>query len=124
MVPSVIYAPAVRAALRSAEVHAAAHITGGGIPGNLARVLPPGLDAVVQRSAWEEPRIFAEIRRLGDVDEGEMARVFNLGIGMVLVVRHDGAEGALAALQGAGCGAVVMGQVTKGSGEVHMEARS
>ncbi len=87
--PSVVYAPAVRAVLSqlgSGEVHAVAHITGGGMPGNLDRVLPAGADAVVDRDAWEEPHVFGEIRRLGDVDDAEMARVFNLGIGMVLVV--------------------------------------
>jgi phosphoribosylformylglycinamidine cyclo-ligase len=121
MVPSVIYTPAVRAALGRVEVHAVAHITGGGIPGNLGRVLPAGLDAVVELATWSEPRIFDEIRRLGDVDEAEMARVFNLGIGMVLVVAPDDADAALAVVGGAGCGAVVVGRVTKGSGQVHME---
>ena len=89
LLPSVVYAPAVLAvlgALGPGDVHAAAHVTGGGLPGNLGRVVPDGADAVVDRGAWEEPRIFDEIRRLGDVDDGEMARVFNLGIGMVLVV--------------------------------------
>src|SRR5580693_1625307 len=61
--PSVIYAPAVLAALGAVEVRAAAHVTGGGIPGNLVRVLPAGADAVVDRAAWDEPRVFAEIRR-------------------------------------------------------------
>jgi len=122
MAPSVIYAPAVRAALDTVDVHAAAHVTGGGIPGNLVRVLPAGLDAVVDRASWVEPRVFGEIRRLGDVDEAEMARVFNLGIGMVLVVdaAHDAA--AVDALAAAGCGAAVIGRVTTGSGQVSMEA--
>ena len=60
----------------------------GGIPGNLARVLPAGCDAVVERASWAVPRIFAEIQRLGAVDDDEMARVFNLGLGMVLVGRR------------------------------------
>jgi phosphoribosylformylglycinamidine cyclo-ligase len=118
--PSVIYAPAVLAALGAVEVHAAAHVTGGGIPGNLVRVLPAGADAVVDRAAWDEPRVFAEIRRLGDVDDGEMARVFNLGIGMVLIVDAEDAPGAVDALGTAGCPAVVMGRVTAGAGRVHM----
>jgi phosphoribosylformylglycinamidine cyclo-ligase len=134
LVPSVIYAPAVRRALGSVgadspaagadspagAVHAIAHITGGGMVGNLDRVLPAGADAVVERDAWEEPRVFGEIRRLGDVDEAEMARVFNLGIGMVLVVDHAGAAGVVDALGAAGCPAVVMGRVTEGTGRVHM----
>ena len=79
-------------------------------------------DAVVDGS-WAEPRVFAEIRRLGGVDEAEMTRVFNLGIGMVLVVSHGDASAAVDALAAAGCEAVVMGRVTEGRGEVHMEDR-
>ncbi len=80
--PSVIYAPAIAALLRAVDVRAIAHITGGGITGNLARVLPSKLDAVVLRSSWEPPRIFDELQRHGEVTDEEMARVFNLGIGM------------------------------------------
>ncbi len=125
--PSVVYAPAVRAVLGLAdggtgvEVHAAAHITGGGMPGNLERVLPGEVDAVVDRGAWDEPEVFGEIRRLGDVEEAEMARVFNLGIGMVLVVDAAGADTAVEVLGEAGCPAVVMGRVTGGTGRVHMD---
>ncbi|HEV3354067.1 MAG TPA: phosphoribosylformylglycinamidine cyclo-ligase, partial [Acidimicrobiales bacterium] len=81
--PSVIYAPAVLAvrAATGDAFHACAHITGGGIVGNLPRALPDGLGAVLQRSQWEEPRIFDEIRRLGAVEDDEMDRVFNRGIG-------------------------------------------
>ncbi len=127
--PSVIYAPAVprRPAGRqrgTGAVHAIAHITGGGIPGNVKRVLSGDVDAVIDRGAWDEPRVFAEIRRLGDVDEAEMARVFNLGIGMVLVVDEPAASAAVDALNGAGCPAVVLGHVTTGSGEVRMEEGS
>jgi phosphoribosylformylglycinamidine cyclo-ligase len=126
--PSVVYAPAVRAVLGSfragpghgGPVHAIAHITGGGMPGNLDRVLPAGADAVVDRDAWEEPEVFGEIRRLGDVDDAEMVRVFNLGIGMVLVVDAPGAADVVGALGAAGCPAVVMGQVTEGTGRVRM----
>ena len=86
--PSVIYTPAVLAGAPAGggALHACAHITGGGIVGNLPRVLPEGLGAVLDRSAWAEPRVFAEIQRLGAVAEDEMDRVFNRGIGMALVV--------------------------------------
>jgi len=122
---SVLYAPAVRAVLHGGgapggAVHAIAHITGGGLPGNLGRVLPPGTDGVVDRGSWEEPDIFGEIRRLGDVDEQEMARVFNLGVGMVLVVDADGADEVVDALGVAGRGATVIGSVTVGSGHVRL----
>ena len=122
--PSVIYSPAVLAALRAwpTAVHACAHITGGGIPGNLARVLPAGAGARLDRSAWQTPRIFSEISRLGGVTEEEMTRVFNLGLGMVLVVapaQADAVVGALRALPGVPP-AVVVGEVVAGSGVVQL----
>ena len=116
--PSVIYTPAVlavRAALGE-TLHACAHITGGGIVGNLPRVLPDGLGAALDRSAWDEPRVFAEIQHLGDVAEDEMDRVFNRGIGMVLVVEPGRAEDAVSALGAAGQRAGVIGTVTDGPG--------
>jgi phosphoribosylformylglycinamidine cyclo-ligase len=120
LVPSVLYAPAVLAALSAAEVHAVSHITGGGIPGNLLRVLPKGTGAVVDQGTWSVPRIFGEIRRLGSVDDGEMARVFNLGLGMILVVAADSVEAALVALEGAGRSAAVVGRVEHGAREVEL----
>jgi len=114
--PSVIYTPAVlatRAALGDA-LHACAHITGGGIVGNLPRALPDDLGARLERSAWEEPRIFAEIERLGAVDGDEMDRVFNRGVGMALVLDVSAVDGALAALAGAGQPASVIGAVVDG----------
>jgi phosphoribosylformylglycinamidine cyclo-ligase len=116
--PSVIYTPAVlavRAALGE-TLHACAHITGGGIVGNLPRVLPDGLGAALDRSAWDEPRVFAEIQHLGDVAEDEMDRVFNRGIGMALVVEPGRAEDAVSALGAAGQWAGVIGTVTDGPG--------
>jgi phosphoribosylformylglycinamidine cyclo-ligase len=116
--PSVIYTPAVlavRAALGDA-LHACAHITGGGIVGNLPRALPESLGARLDRTTWEEPRVFAEIQRLGAVEEGEMDRVFNRGIGMTLVVDGGRADEALAVLQGAGLPSSVIGAVVDGAG--------
>ena len=87
--PSVIYAPALLDAARATvAVHAFVHVTGGGIPGNLVRVLPPHCDAVVRRGTWDEPRIFSEIQRAGDVADDEMEHVFNLGR------RHAGGRAA------------------------------
>ena len=118
--PSVVYARAVLGAVAGAEVHAAAHITGGGLPGNLVRVLPPSADAVLDRAAWAQPPIFDEIRRLGEVDDDEMARVFNLGLGMVLVVDPPSAAAAVGALAGAGVTASVVGEVVAGTGAVRL----
>jgi phosphoribosylformylglycinamidine cyclo-ligase len=116
--PSVIYTPAVLG-LRSAlgdTFHACAHITGGGIVGNLPRALPEGLGAVLERAAWSEPRVFAEIQRLGGVAEDEMDQVFNRGVGMALVL-HPGSVGqALRVLGQAGQAASVIGEVVAGAG--------
>ena len=123
--PSVIYAPAVLAAVGAVPgaVHAAAHITVGGIPGNLPRVLPDGCDAVVDRRSWQPPQIFAEIRRLGAVDDEEMLQVFNLGLGMVLAVAEAAVDGVLAALVASGQRPAVVGRVTSGSRRVRWERR-
>jgi phosphoribosylformylglycinamidine cyclo-ligase len=126
--PSVIYAPAVLAAIaagaaavgESGGVHACAHITGGGIPGNLVRVLPPDCDARLDRRAWTVSPIFGEIARLGEVADDEMARVFNLGLGMILVVDQQAGEAVLAALADAGQEAAVVGAVVGGSGKVDL----
>ena len=122
--PSVIYTPKVLVAAATGAVHAAAHITGGGLPGNLVRVLPEGCLAVVDRTSWVEPRIFAEIRRIGPVDDAEMQRVFNLGIGMVLVVAEDRVDEVLAAASAtapvAGGAPVVIGAVESGTRGVRL----
>lgn len=116
--PSVIYAPAVRALMDSVPVHAVAHITGGGLPGNLNRVLGSGADAVVDPTSWAPPRIFDEMRRIGDVETDEMRRVFNLGVGMVAVVPAGSAAAALDSLERSGHRATVIGEVVAGSGRV------
>ena len=112
--PSIIYTPAVRAAIDAADVHAVAHITGGGFAGNIPRALPEGTRAVVERGSWEVPAIFGEVRRLGHVTDEEMTRVFNLGLGMVLMVGADSVDDALGALSGAGLDPVVVGGVVAG----------
>ena len=122
LVPSVIYAPAVLSLLRHVDVRAVCHVTGGGLAGNLVRVLPKGVDATVDPSSWEEPRIFGEIRRLGEIDQDEMRKVFNLGLGMVVVVPADEAFRSLDLLRTAGHRAVEIGRVEKGAGEVRFTA--
>ena len=117
--PSVIYAPVVRRVLEdTGAVHAVAHVTGGGIAANLARVLPGGVQARLERASWSVPRIFEEIARLGPVEEDEMDRVFNLGLGMILVVAPEAAEEACRSSQAAGCPASVVGEIVEGEGVV------
>ena len=103
-------------ALRGAvEVRGLAHITGGGIPGNLPRALG-GLGARIDASAWEEPPVFGFIRSLGGVPEEEMRRVFNLGIGFCAVVGEGEVERALAVLRDEGCEAWHIGKVARDEG--------
>jgi len=120
LLPSVIYTPAVRAAVAAADVHAVAHVTGGGFEGNVPRALPEGCRAVLVRDSWDIPPIFTEIRRLGRVDDEEMARVFNLGLGMVVSVSADTVDEAVTALSGAGVDPVVVGWVEEGERGVEL----
>lgn len=120
LLPSVIYAPAIKAMLAKVEARSIAHITGGGIGGNLARVLPDKVDAVVDRSTWEQPPVFAELQRIGDVSDEEMANVFNLGLGMVVVVRDKDATKAIDLLRTGGHRARVVGEIEKGDGQVRL----
>jgi phosphoribosylformylglycinamidine cyclo-ligase len=122
--PSVIYAPAVLELVRTVDVRAAAHITGGGLPGNLVRVLPSGFDAVVDTTTWEHPRIFSEIQHVGGIADDEMAQVFNLVIGMVLVVAPDEAYRALDLLRGNDVRAVEIGRIERGDHQVRLVGRA
>ena len=121
LVPSVLYAPAIAALLRQVDVRAIAHITGGGLPGNLVRMLPEAADAVVDTHSWEPPRIFGEIQRLGEVTDAEMRKVFNLGIGMVVVVAPDEVHRTLDLLRTEGHRATAIGRIAAGHGRVTFE---
>jgi phosphoribosylformylglycinamidine cyclo-ligase len=118
LTPSVVYAAAAGAVIRARGVHAVAHITGGGMPGNVPRSLPDGMTAVIDRSTWEVPRLFSELVTTGGVSDEEALRVFNMGIGMVIVVEAERAAGALEIAAGQGVAAAVIGEVTAGAGGV------
>jgi phosphoribosylformylglycinamidine cyclo-ligase len=121
--PSVIYAPALLRLRRDVEVHAFAHVTGGGIAGNLERVLPKGCDAHVTRGTWPEPRIFHEVQTAGSIPDSEMEQVFNLGLGMLAVVAADAAGRALETLRGTGHDAWKVGEIRPGDGHVVLAPR-
>jgi phosphoribosylformylglycinamidine cyclo-ligase len=117
--PSVLYAPAALALCGEVDVRALSHITGGGMPLKLARVLPDHCDAHVERTSWEPPRVFTEIQQRGGVSDEEMSRVFNCGIGMVAIVPQEDVGPALRTLAEAGHGgAREIGAVVAGSGTV------
>ncbi|ABG03964.1 phosphoribosylformylglycinamidine cyclo-ligase [Rubrobacter xylanophilus DSM 9941] len=113
--PHRAYVREVLALREEVEVRGLAHITGGGIPGNLPRALG-GLGAKVDPSAWEEPPVFGFIRRAGGVPEEEMRKVFNLGVGFCAVVPPEDAERAVSAVREAGCAAWRIGEVVEGAG--------
>jgi phosphoribosylformylglycinamidine cyclo-ligase len=119
--PSIIYAPAMRSLREQVGVHGFAHITGGGIPGNVVRILPSHCDAVVRRGTWDEPRIFAEVQRAGAVSDDEMEHVFNLGLGMVAVVAAGDRLDTLDAIRSAGHDAWLVGEIVEGRGRVTIE---
>ncbi len=98
------------------RVHALAHVTGGGIPGNLARVLPPNRRARIRMASWPRPRVFGYLQRAGGVSEAEMFRVFNMGIGMIAVAAPGEADAVRAAARGAGVETWVIGEITAGEG--------
>ncbi len=115
LTPSIVYAPALVKLRRHVEVHAFTHVTGGGIPGNLVRVLPEHhCHAVIRRGRWEEPRIFAEIQAAGDIADEEMEHVFNLGLGMLAVVDRGDAHRALDVVRSAGHDAWLVGELVDG----------
>jgi phosphoribosylformylglycinamidine cyclo-ligase len=118
--PSVIFAPSILALLSQVDVRGVAHITGGGLPGNISRVLPKGVAADVDRRSWESPRIFSEIQTLGGIDDDEMARVFNLGLGMVVIVPEGESFRTLDILRSHSHFAVEIGRVVAGDGEVKL----
>ena len=116
LTPTRIYVRAVAALLESVEVRALAHITGGGLPGNLPRVLPEGCGAVLDRGAWPCPEIFTRIAAEGPVEDAEMLRAFNMGLGLCAVVPEAEAEAAVGALRAVGEAAWHVGHVTQGDG--------
>ena len=100
MAPTRIYVAPLLALHRAGLLRGAAHVTGGGLPGNVPRMLPDGLRAVLDAGAWPVPPVFPWLARTGRVEAAEMLRVFNCGIGMVLAVSDPGAALALLAGQG------------------------
>jgi phosphoribosylformylglycinamidine cyclo-ligase len=118
--PTRIYASAVRAALAAGGVTAMANITGGGLVGNVPRVLPAGCRVRLRRGAWRVPPVFDTLREAGRVSEPEMLRTFNCGVGYVVIVREAAAAGVRRALDGAGETVWPIGEVVAGAAEVEL----
>lgn len=112
--PSLVYAPAIVDTATATTVHGLAHITGGGLPGNVARILPTCTRAVIETPRWDVPNVFRVIQRLGDIDEAEMFDVFNMGIGFVIALPEGSVDAALERLVSFGHEAAVIGHVAAG----------
>lgn len=117
--PTKIYVPAVLPLLDKFEIKGLAHITGGGLVENVPRILPAGTAVQIDTGTWEEPAVFKVIAQEGPVDSDEMYRVFNMGIGMVLVVPAARAGDVVADLNSRGEDARVIGEVIPGDGQLH-----
>ena len=119
--PTRIYAKDVLALLESVPAKAFAHITGGGLPGNVPRTMPDGTKAVLEASRWPRPQLFDLIAREGGVPADEMYRTFNMGLGLVAIVASGDAEQAQAVLRGRGLDCWIVGAVQPGTGEATCE---
>ncbi|GIF74702.1 phosphoribosylformylglycinamidine cyclo-ligase [Asanoa siamensis] len=120
LTPTKIYARDCLKLIAEAEVRALAHVTGGGIPGNLVRVLPEHVDAVVNRSTWKPQPIFDLVQSKGRIEDPEMESTFNMGVGMFAIVSPEDADRALAFLAGRGIDAWQAGEIIEGTGTVQM----
>ena len=118
LAPSVLYAPAICALLGAVDVHGLAHVTGGGLAGNLARVLPEATHAMIDTTAWQPAPVFDAVARLTGSPRPELYRTFNMGIGFVVVVAADAADPVIAVLRAGGHDALVIGEIITGTGGV------
>ncbi len=120
LTPTPVYVDDCRALVDACDVHAFAPITGGGVVGNVSRVLPPTLDAVVDRSTWTPQPVFDVVSRIARMGEAEQERTFNMGVGLVVVLPAVEADEAVKVLTGRGRHAWVLGEVVAGDGRVRM----
>jgi phosphoribosylformylglycinamidine cyclo-ligase len=112
------YLPLLRPIL--GKIHGMAHITGGGLPGNVNRVLPDTLDAVIDGASWPIPNLFAQLERHGQVSRAEMYRTFNMGVGMVVITDEAGAAAVEASAASANVDAWRLGRTVRGTGQVRI----
>ena len=112
------YLPVLRPIL--GKIHGMAHITGGGLPGNVNRVLPDTLDAAIDGSSWTVPNLFLQLERAGQVSRAEMYRTFNMGVGMVVITDKAGASVVEAAARSANVDAWRLGRTVRGTGQVRI----
>jgi phosphoribosylformylglycinamidine cyclo-ligase len=122
LTPTRIYARSIQTLLETVEVRGMAHVTGGGVTGNIPRVLPNGCRARLVRSSWSPPAVFEILRGAGRVEEAEMFRTFNMGVGYVVIVAAADADTAARALRGAGEKVMRIGEIVAGERGVELVA--
>ncbi len=122
LTPTRIYVRSLLELFKTQPLHGLAHITGGGISENLARILSADIDALVDTSTWQLPEIFQWLQESGNIADTEMLRTFNCGIGMMVVVPENSAATVIATLNKLGETAVQVGQITTGSGTVQIHS--
>lgn len=115
--PTKIYSKTVEA-LKDCNIHGMAHITGGGLIENLPRILPKGLKIRINKESWEIPPVFNMIQKIGQVEDAEMYRTFNMGVGYVVIASEEDADAVLKAIDQQGEKAWVIGQISEGKGGV------
>ena len=114
LAPTKIYVRSILALLKQHSVHAIAHITGGGIPGNLVRVMPDNCHAVIDESSWQWPELFSWMMGIANIERAEMYRTFNCGVGMIIVVPENQCEDTVTLLNELGENAFVIGEIKDG----------
>ncbi len=112
------YLPILKPVL--SRIHGMAHITGGGLPGNVSRVLPDTLDAEIESSSWQVPNVFMQLEQAGEVARPEMYRTFNMGVGMVVITDDAGASAIEASATSAHIASFRLGRMVRGTGQVHI----
>jgi phosphoribosylaminoimidazole synthetase len=115
LAPTRIYVKSLLPLVRSGRIAALAHITGGGLLENIPRVLPEGLHAQIDADAWEQPRLMAFLQAQGNIEPEEMARTFNCGVGMAVVVREENVRNVTQALEDAGETVLTIGRIEEGA---------
>jgi phosphoribosylformylglycinamidine cyclo-ligase len=120
LAPTEIYAPGILKVMEKVRVKGMAHITGGGIIENLPRILPPGVDAVVNIGSWPTRSIFQVIQKMGDIDQIEMFKTFNMGIGMAVIVDHNDLREAMEVFSNNAYRPFYIGEVLEGSGGIKL----
>lgn len=114
------YVGAILNLRKHCDIKGMAHITGGGLPGNLVRILPSNCSAIIHKETWEIPPIFGFLQEKGQVDSNEMYRVFNMGIGLVLAVSRDQVDSAVDVLTASGESPYRIGEIVDGKGQVQI----